>query len=405
MNQETMSILFYLNKSKINKKGLCSIKCRITYLKKRKEFSTGIFINPKMWDSKRQKVSQKEKNHLFIQSQLSFISEKLKKAFLSNQLTTNNISVENIMDLYLGKNPKKQENVVSYFKAHLELQKHLIDKDIKQVTWNKFNYVCSDVEAFIKKNYNKRDVPLEQLDLQFLNDFDYFLKTQKNQKQVTINKAIQRFRKPIKEAVSKGYLDRDPFLLYKAKTVRKQIVFLSSNELKVLEKFQFSQSRLEIVRDLFIFCCYTGLAYNEMVSLKKEHLVIGFDKKQWIQMKRQKTEKNISIPLLPKAGSIIEKYASNSNTDLILPKFSNQKINSYLKEIAEIVGINKVISHHTARKTFASTVLLYNDVPMEIVSELLGHSSIQITQQYYGKVVQKKVADAIGKLTMRNFKK
>ena len=393
MNQETMSILFYLNKSKINKKGLCSIKCRITYLKKRKEFSTGIFINPKMWDSKRQKVSQKEKNHLFIQSQLSFISEKLKKAFLSNQLTTNNISVENIMDLYLGKNPKKQENVVSYFKGHLELQKHLIDKDIKQVTWNKFNYVCSDVEAFIKKNYNKRDIPLEQLDLQFLNDFDYFLKTQKNQKQVTINKAIQRFRKPIKEAVSKGYLDRDPFLLYKAKTVKKQIVFLSSNELKVLEEFQFSQPRLELVRDLFIFCCYTGLAYNEMVSLKKEHLVIGFDKKQWIQMKRQKTEKNISIPLLPKAASIIEKYASNS--DLILPKFSNQKINSYLKEIAEIVGIEKVISHHTARKTFASTVLLYNDVPMEIVSELLGHSNIQITQQYYGKVVQKKVASAM----------
>ena len=355
-----------------------------------------------MWDSKRQKVSQKEKNHLFIQSQLSFISEKLKKAFLSNQLTTTDISVENIMDLYLGKNPKKQENVVSYFKVHLELQKHLIDKDIKQVTWNKFNYVCSDVEAFIKKNYKKRDIPLEQLDLQFLNDFDYFLKTQKNQKQVTINKAIQRFRKPIKEAVSKGYLDKDPFLLYKAKTVKKQIVFLSSNELKVLEEFQFSQLRLELVRDLFIFCCYTGLAYNEMVSLKKEHLVIGFDKKQWIQMKRQKTEKNISIPLLPEAASIIEKYASNS--DLILPKFSNQKINSYLKEIAEIVGIKKVISHHTARKTFASTVLLYNDVPMEIVSELLGHSSIQITQQYYGKVVQKKVADAMGKLALKNFK-
>ena len=400
MNQEAMSILFYLNKSKINKKGLCSIKCRITYLKKRKEFSTGIFINPKMWDSKKQKVSQKEKDHLFIQSQLSFISEKLKKAFLSNQLTTNDISVENIMDLYLGKNPKKQENVVSYFKAHLELQKHLIDKDIKQVTWNKFNYVCSDVKAFIEKKYKKRDIPLEQLDLQFLNDFDYFLKTEKHQKQVTINKAIQRFRKPVREAVAKGYLDKDPFILYKAKTVKKRVIFLSSNELRRLEEFEFSQSRLELVRDLFIFCCYTGLAYNEMTSLKKEHIIVGFDKKLWLQMNRKKTDKIISVPLLPKALQLIKKYESES--DKVLPEFSNQKINSYLKEITGIVGINKVISHHTARKTFASTVLLYNDVPIEIVSELLGHSSIQITQNYYGKIVQKKVSDAMQKLRDRS---
>ena len=108
----------------------------------------------------------------------------------------------------------------------------------------------------------------------------------------------------------------------------------------------------------------------------------------------------ISIPLLPQALAVLKKYKSDS--DFVLPKFSNQKINSYLKEIAEIVGISKVISHHTARKTFASTVLLYNDVPMEIVSELLGHSSIQITQQYYGKVVQKKVADAMSKLALKN---
>lgn len=397
MNQETISILFYLNKAKLNKRGLCSIKCRITYLKKRKEFSTGIFINPKMWNSKRQMVSKKAENYLYVESQLSFISEKLKKSFLANQLASSQFSVESIMEVYLGKNPKKQENVISYFKTHLEQQSKLIGKDIKQVTWNKFNYVCLDVEAFIRRKYKKSDIPLDQLDLQFLNDFDYFLKTKKNQKQVTINKAIQRFRKPVKEAVARGYLDKDPFMLYKAKSVKKKVVFLSSKELDDLEKFEFSQSRLELVRDLFVFCCYTGLAYNEMSNLKQKHLNIGFDEKLWLQMNREKTDKIISIPLLPKALSIIEKYCSDS--EYVLPKFSNQKINSYLKEIAEIVGIDKNITHHTARKTFASTVLLFNDVPMEIVSELLGHSSMQITQQYYGKVVQKKVSDAINKLT------
>ena len=134
-----------------------------------------------------------------------------------------------------------------------------------------------------------------------------------------------------------------------------------------------------------------------MSNLKKEHIIKGFDGNQWIQMTRQKTGKVISIPLLPKAKAILDKY--DEVGDYALPRFSNQKINSYLKEIGGIVGINKSISHHMARKTFASTVLLYNDVPMEIVSELLGHSSIKITQEYYGKIVQKKVSEEMKRIS------
>ena len=133
-----------------------------------------------------------------------------------------------------------------------------------------------------------------------------------------------------------------------------------------------------------------------MSNLKKEHIVKDFDGNEWIQMKRKKTGKMISVPLLPKAKAIIDHYKEVGN--LALPKFSNQKINSYLKEIAGIVGINKSISHHMARKTFASTVLLYNNVPMEIVSELLGHSSMKITQEYYGKIVQKRISEEMERL-------
>lgn len=210
---------------------------------------------------------------------------------------------------------------------------------------------------------------------------------------------VQRLRTPVKMAVSEGYLDRDPFMLHKAKRVIKNVVFLSEEELKKIECHIFYQSRLEIVRDLFVFCCYTGLAYNEMNNLNKNHLVDGFDGNKWIQMKRQKTGKDISVPLLPKAVKIIAKY--NTDSENILPKLSNQKINSYLKEISEIVGISKRITHHTARKTFASTVLLYNSVPMEIVSELLGHSSINITEDYYGKIVQKKVSEQMNLLSKK----
>lgn len=149
---------------------------------------------------------------------------------------------------------------------------------------------------------------------------------------------------------------------------------------------------------MFVFCCYTGLAYAEMSSLKQEHLITGFDNNLWISMYRKKTGKDFSVPLLDKPIQIIEKYRT-SERETLLPKISNQKFNSYIKEICGIVGIEKKISHHIGRKTFATTVLLYNDVPMEIVSELLGHSKMSITQEHYGKVVQKKVSEHMQNLT------
>ena len=179
-------------------------------------------------------------------------------------------------------------------------------------------------------------------------------------------------------------------MLYKAKTTKKEIVFLSTDELKILELHSFSQPRLKFVKNLFVFCCYTGLAYNELFKLEKKHILKGFDGNFWINMTRDKTAKPISVPLLPKAEEIIKIYISHEQK--VFPKISNQKYNSYLKEIAAIVGIDKRMTTHMARRTFASTVLLYNNVPMEIVSELLGHSSLKITQDSYGKVVQRKVS-------------
>jgi len=267
----------------------------------------------------------------------------------------------------------------------------------KQATWNKFYYVKNNVKSFIKWRYRTNDYPLKKLTLQFLIDFEYYLKVEENQKQITINKSIQRLRKPIKVALSKGYLDRDPFMMYKTKSVKTEIVFLSVDELKSFENHQFSQPRLQQVKDWFVFSCYTGLAYNEIKNLKKQHIVKGFDGMFWIEMVREKTQKNISVPILPKAQELIDKYA-DGDSKFVFSVVSNQRYNSYLKEIASILGLEKRLTTHTARKTFASTVLLYNDVPMEIVSQLLGHSSITITEDSYGKVVQKKVSEQMRRL-------
>ncbi|MEH6770037.1 site-specific integrase [Maribacter arcticus] len=390
MNQKNLSVLFLLKKEKKNKQGTCPIYCRITYLKSRKQFSTGEFINSLEWNAKKQKASSKSIVNQQINLQLEIISANIKKAYLQLQLAGDEFNVEDIFNNYIGKPDNKEYGVIQYFKEFLDKKRKLVGIDIQLGTWKKYNYAHIQIRDFIKWKYGKQDLPLSKLKLQFLHDFEYYLKTERSQSQATINKAIQRVRSAIKEAVGEGYLEKDPFVLHKPCRVRKEVIFLSTDELKLLEEHQFTQHRLQLVKDLFIFCCYTGLAYHEMANLKKVHIVKGFDGNEWIKMKREKTDKMISVPLLPKAKAIVAKY--EEFRDYALPKFSNQKINSYLKEIGGIVGINKSITHHMARKTFASTVLLYNDVPMEIVSELLGHSSIKITQEYYGKVVQKRVS-------------
>jgi integrase/recombinase XerD len=399
MSKQKLSIRYVISIAKTNKKGLCPISCRLTLNGKRKPFSTGLFINPTEWNSKQQKALSKLDGGSQINLQLEIITNDIKKAYLQLQLTGFEFSVEDIFNNYIGKPTAKEVGTIQYFKEFLEKMKKLVGIDIQLGTWKKFNYAHLQVKDFIKWKYGKHDYPLGNLKLQFLHDFEYYLKTERKQSQVTINKAIQRFRKPIKEAVAEGYLEKDPFALHKPGRFKKEVVFLSVEELDKLERHLFTQPRLALVKDLFIFCCYTGLAYHEMSNLKKEHIIKGFDGNQWIQMKREKTGKPISIPLLPKAKAILVKY--ESTTDLVLPKFSNQKINSYLKEIGGIVGINKSISHHIARKTFASTVLLYNDVPMEIVSELLGHSSMKITQEYYGKIVQKRVGEEMRRISRK----
>ena len=397
MKQKTLSILFYLQKVRTNNSGVCPIRCRITYQGKRKEFATGEFIHPEDWVSKKQVASPKTHQNEYINLQLDIIATNLKKEFLQLQLQKGNISVGDIFQAYFKVSEKQKETyVIAYFQEYLARQRKLIGIDLQEATWKKFNYACSQARDFIKWKYGKNDLPMKELKLHFLHDFEYYLKTERKQSQITINKAIQRFRKPIKIAVAEGYLNKDPFVLHMPGKVKKSVIFLSREELDKLEQHDFSQPRLQLVKDLFIFCCYTGLAYNEMRRLKTENIINGFDGNQWIQMKREKTGKQISVPLLPKAKEVLKKYKDNEEG--LLPRFSNQKVNSYLKEIAAIVGINKSITHHMARKTFASTVLLYNDVPLEIVSELLGHSSVRITQDYYGKIVQKRIAEEMNRI-------
>lgn len=402
MNNSKLSILFVLDKINANSKGTAPLRCRITYLKKRKVFSTGLFTVVDCWNSKKQKAIPLNKENENINTHLSLIKQKVNQAFLLLQVNNESFDVEDIYLQYVGKNVKANKTLLEVFELHNNRMKKLIGVEYSESTYNKFTEARNHVSNFIRFQYKKGDILLESINQNFLDDFDFYLKSEKNQKQITINKSIQRVRKIIKLALAKGYLKKDPFILYKPKKYESKVVYLNQKELDKLENHTFRQARLNQVKDMFIFCCYTGLAYQEMSTLKEEHLIKGFDGGIWIEMMRQKTKSKVSIPLLPTASKILDKYRPEGR---LLPVISNQKFNSYLKEIAELVEIDKRLTHHIARKTFATTVLLYNDIPIETVSELLGHSSISITQRHYAKVVQHKVSSQMSKLSKKLKKK
>lgn len=393
-----LSILFLLRRNKINVKGVCPIECRITLDKKRKPFSSGLFINPNFWNASKQKAIPRDTEHTQINTQLSMIKQELNQAFLLLQIQAKDFNVDDIYSQYKGENIKQDKTVMEMFNLYINKQEKLIGISTTQGSVSKFHQTKAHVKNFIKWKFNRSDFLLQNLKMSFINEFEYYLKAEKQFEQNTIHKTLQRFKQIIKQTVGLDFLDKDPFLLHKNKKPKKQIIFLTTEELCSLENHQFASARLQQVADMFIFCCYTGLAYTEMANLQPKDLVVNFDKNIWINITRQKTTRTYSVPLLDKAKIILGKY---KNDDQILPLISNQKFNAYLKEIADIIGINKKLTHHTARKTFASTILLYNDVPMEIVSELLGHSEIGITQAHYAKVVQKKVSEQMDKLNIK----
>lgn len=400
MNNHKIRVLFIIALNRIKKNNKAPIYCRITYNKKRKKFSTGLFINPKYWSSSQQLAKPQNTQNNIINTQLSLISQKINEAFLMLQVLTNVFDVDDIYRKYKGEDVKTEITILGAYDLHNEKTKKLIGVDFNELSWSRYIESRRKVASFISKFYKKNDVKLKDLDLKFITDLEYYFKTDLNLSHATVYRSLQRVKKIILFAIAENYLQKDPFMLFKNKKYKTEIVYLTGDELNRLENHSFTQDKLQKVKDMFVFCCYTGLAYQEMANLKTENIIINFDGNKWIQIKRQKTQKIISLPLLSKAEFILDKY-NNSDNETLLPVISNQKFNSYLKEISEVLGIDKKLTHHIARKTFATTVLLYNDIPMETVSELLGHSNMNITQAHYGKIVNQNISKQMKKLNKK----
>jgi hypothetical protein len=278
-----MKILFLVQTARINKRGLASIRARITLNKSRKEFSTGIFVRPEYWDKDKQKLLEEAENSKIVNSQISLIKQKLGQAFLILQIKEEAFDVEDVYKIYCGQDIKEEMGVMAVYEEHNTYYKKLIGKDIKEVSWQKFENTKGHLKKFIQWKFKKREVKLNSLKFQFIKDFEYYLRTEQDMQQSTINKTLQRFKKMVNFAIAHEYLDRNPFLMHKPLAVKKEVIYLTKTELNHLENKEINNLRLAEIRDCFVFCCYTGLAFKEMSNLRKEHIVVGKDGKNWIK--------------------------------------------------------------------------------------------------------------------------
>jgi len=254
MTLSKLYIRFIVRSNDLNHNGNSIIRCRLTYNKNRKDVSTGLSVNPDYWDSKKQKLLDSSDQEEYINIQLSLIKNKLNKAFLMLQIQEEPFTVNDIYNIFKGKSLEKDMGIIEVYDLHNERIKRLIGKEIVLVTYQKYLESERHLKDFIRHKFKTSDKPLRELKMSFINDYNYYLQTEKNMQQSTLNKAIQRFRKVVKFAIGNDYLDKDPFLLYRAKTVKKEIVFLTKEELKKLEEQTFEIKRIQVIKDCFVFC-------------------------------------------------------------------------------------------------------------------------------------------------------
>ena len=397
--RHSFSLLFWINKSKINKNGDTPIYARVTVNGKRAEIATGEKINPERWAIKSGSVKGNREDARTINSALDRMKLKIKDVYHTLAEEEKSFTADVVKQIYLGKK-QKERTVLEVFRQHNEQMRAQVGKEYALGTYKRYETSLMLTEEFLKGKYNRSDMKLSELRFSFITDYEFYLKTVRNNNHNTTIKYLRNFKKIIHLAVANDWLNKYPFGAHKATIKEVKRDFLTQEELDRMNEKQFSADRLNMVKDTFLFCCYTGLAYVDVAKLTPKNIATGIDGEHWLFVDRTKTGSPSNVPLLPPALTIIKRYQGHPETEnkgLLLPVISNQKLNAYLKEIADICGINKHLTFHIARHTFATTVTLTNGVPIESVSSMLGHKNLRTTQ-IYAKVVKKKVSEDMQKL-------
>lgn len=401
MKRASFSVLFFIKKTKLLKNGEAPIRLRITVNSISSELQIRRSVSPQQWSQAKECSTGRNKAAIELNEYIRML--KLRILTIQRELEEEGAvyTARLIMDkLYHCE--EGRHTILKVFRKHNDDCRKLIGIDYVKITITRFDNCCKYIGHYIRQKYGKDDMNLNELNGEFVRGFELYLKTERNCQQNTVNRYMKCFKKIVNLAIANEWMHKNPFagIRIQEKEVIKEI--LTKDEIERIMQKRFALPRLEYVRDVFVFCIFTGLAYIDVNNLRKEHIVRDNNGDVWIRKTREKTNNMCNIPLLKIPQIILEKYKDHpirEKSGALLPVTSNQKMNSYLKEIADFCGIDKNLTTHTARHTFATIVALSNGVSMENIAKMLGHSDTRMTQRYA------KVMDSSIKRDMMNVDK
>lgn len=396
--RSTFRILFFLKRDRQKRNGKVPVFCRITICGEEARFSIKQDVDPALWSVKEGKASGRSSEAFQINALLDSVRTTLIHIYQDIQLNELDVTAEKVKNQFLGLSPKSY-TLLALFQKHNDDVLKLVGISKSRTTWQKYERTKHHLADFLKSRYRVSDLSLKEINHMFLTDFEAYLKTACGCNANTTAKFMQSFKRIVLIARNNGWMHYDPFVNYPIRISQVDRGYLTEEEIKAIMSKPFITPRLEQVRDVFIFSCFCGLAYIDMANLRQENIVRSFDNQLWISGKREKTGVAFHIPLLDINRKILHKYEGKLSKGRLLPVLSNQKMNAYLKEIADLCGINKNITFHCARHTFA-TYLLTKGVSIESVSKMLGHTNIKTTQ-IYARILDTKIGEDMSQFADR----
>ncbi|CCY89588.1 site-specific recombinase phage integrase family [Bacteroides sp. CAG:1076] len=395
MVRSSFAILFFIRESRVRKDGTASIEVVLTVNGERCAFSTGKRVKSCNWDKVKQQVKGKDEEAQSLNNYLKAIKAKLyqKEAELLDRGFI--ITAELLRDAYFDKvESLKEKTLFEVFEEHNQEQEKLVGNGVSKATYWISVYTVRLLKEFVQQKYKREDLYLRELNLNFIQSFHSFLRIDKGMAQNSSTKHLKLLKKIVNLAVANSYMTTNPFITYKIEREPVEIDFLDEEELRKIINFDTPLPRLERAKDMFLFGCFTGLSYIDIKTLAPEHFEKDSTGRIWIKKRRVKTGILSRIPLLPIAKLILDKYKGREK---LLPIQDPADINKYLKDIAILCEIKKRITFHTSRHTFASSVTLANNISLEVVSKMLGHTNTRMTT-HYAKLIDKCIGEQMDKL-------
>lgn len=386
MKRDSFRVLFFLKKTKLLKNGEASVCMRITVNGTRVENNIRKSIDPALWSQAKETARGKSRRACDLNTYIEEARIKLYQIFCELEQQNRPITAHLLQELFFGpEKPEEVRTLLGTMQEHNDQCRALVGTDYALITVRRYESCRRYLAELIRQRYGKEDLPLTEVNGELVRAFAFYLKTEKGCQQNTVIRYMKCLKKITNLARANDWMAKDPFLgirFHEKEVVRE---FLTMDELQTIYRKEFPLERLALVRDVFIFAAFTGLAFIDVQQLAPEHIVRDNNGNLWIRKPRQKTKNMCNIPLLDIPQEILRKYADHPTCrkkGVLLPVPCNQKMNSYLKEIADICMIRKNLTTHCARHSYATSVCLANGVSLENVAKMLGHSNIKMTQHY-----------------------